>query len=122
MNRLHAKSFWIGANGTMCIVCLLVAPAISLWWLLLIVGANSGFVAYSSWKSLGDWSPAEIDRDSDGELLIDWSPGKGRMLSMTLSEDGRLSYAFTWDGEQAHGTAQMPPAHVVNSRRKQEPA
>jgi hypothetical protein len=50
----------------------------------------------------------EVDRDTDGELLIDWSPGKGRMLSVTLRADGRLSYAFTWDGEQAHGTAQMP--------------
>ena len=51
----------------------------------------------------------EVDRDNDGELLIDWSPGPGRMLTMSLRADGRLSYAFTWDGEKAHGTAQMPP-------------
>lgn len=50
----------------------------------------------------------EIDRGDDGELLIDWSPDKGRMLSMILL-NGRLSYAFTWDGEKAHGTVQMPP-------------
>lgn len=53
---------------------------------------------------------AEVDRDSDGELLIDWSPGQGRMVSLSLRADGRLSYAFTWDGEKAHGTAQMPAA------------
>lgn len=52
----------------------------------------------------------EVDRDSDGELLIDWSPSPGRMLTMSLRHDGRLSYAFRWDGEQAHGTAQMPSA------------
>jgi hypothetical protein len=51
---------------------------------------------------------AEIDRDTDGELLIDWSPSKGRMVTLSLRADGRLSYAFTWDGEKAHGTAQMP--------------
>lgn len=53
-------------------------------------------------------SGVEIDRDDDGEVLIDWSPGKGRMVTLCLRDDGRLSYAFTWDGEQAHGTAQMP--------------
>jgi hypothetical protein len=51
----------------------------------------------------------EIDRDSDGELLIDWAPGPGRMVTLSLRTDGRLSYAFHWDGEKAHGTAQMPP-------------
>lgn len=63
------------------------------------------------WSVLADADAdgVEVDRDSDGELLIDWSPGKGRMISMTLRDDGRLSYAFTWDGESAHGTAQMPP-------------
>lgn len=50
----------------------------------------------------------EFGYDRDGELLIDWSPGKGRMVSMTLRADGRLSYAWIWDGEHAHGNAQMP--------------
>jgi len=53
-------------------------------------------------------APAEVDRDNDGELLIDWSPGPGRMVTLSLRADGRLSYAFTWDGEKSHGTAQMP--------------
>lgn len=53
-------------------------------------------------------SAVEIDRDTDGELLIDWSPGPGRMVTLSLRADGRLSYAFTWDSEKAHGTAQMP--------------
>ena len=51
---------------------------------------------------------SEFSRDDDGELLIDWSPVQGRMVSLSLRADGRLSYAFTWDGEKAHGTAQMP--------------
>jgi hypothetical protein len=58
--------------------------------------------------AFGQTGPVEVDRDTDGDLLIDWSPGKGRLLSMSLGADGRLSYAFTWDGEKAHGTAQMP--------------
>src|SRR4051812_49282995 len=33
----------------------------------------------------------EVDRDNDGELLIDWSPKQGRMLTMSLRADGRLS-------------------------------
>jgi hypothetical protein len=53
-------------------------------------------------------APAEIDRDTDGELLIDWSPSPGRMVTLSLRADGRLSYAITWDGEKSHGTAQMP--------------
>jgi hypothetical protein len=57
--------------------------------------------------------PVEIDRDTDGELLIDWSPSKGRMVTLSLRADGRLSYAFTWDDERAHGTAQMPAGVAV---------
>jgi hypothetical protein len=53
-------------------------------------------------------APPEFDRDNDGELLIDWSPSQGRMVTLTLRADGRLSYAFVWDGEKAHGHAQMP--------------
>ena len=54
--------------------------------------------------------PIDVDRDDDGELLIDWWPSPTRMLTMALRADGRLSYAFHWDGEKAHGTAQMPAA------------
>jgi hypothetical protein len=55
----------------------------------------------------------EFDRDTDGELLIDWSPAPGRMLSLSLRADGRMAYAFHWDGETAHGTAQMPVASAL---------
>jgi hypothetical protein len=52
----------------------------------------------------------QFDRDeNDGELLIDWSPRQGRMLTLSLRDDGRLSYAFIWDDERAHGKEQMPP-------------
>jgi hypothetical protein len=61
----------------------------------------------ASGVALGD-DAVEVARDDDGELMIDWSPGKGRMVTMSLRADGRLSYAFLWDGEKAHGTAQMP--------------
>lgn len=60
-----------------------------------------------------EFGGVEVDRDTDGELLIDWSPGQGRMVTLSLRADGRLSYAFTWDDEKAHGTAQMPPAAGV---------
>jgi hypothetical protein len=52
----------------------------------------------------------EFDCDEDGELLMDWSPSDGRMVSLSLRSDGRLSYAISWDGETSHGTAQMPQA------------
>jgi hypothetical protein len=60
--------------------------------------------------------PAEFDRDNDGDLLIDWSPAKGRMVTLALAADGVLSYAFTWDGESAHGTAQMPRSLVAQDK------
>lgn len=53
-------------------------------------------------------TPPEFVLDTDGELLIDWSPAPGRMVTLSLRADGRLSYAFVWDGEKSHGTAQMP--------------
>jgi hypothetical protein len=63
-------------------------------------------------------SPPEFDRDTDGELLIDWAPGTGRMLTLSLRADGRLAYAFHWDGEKAHGTVQMPAADTQGDARK----
>ncbi len=36
---------------------------------------------------------AELSLDEDGEVLFDWSPGPGRMLTVSLRCDGRLSYA-----------------------------
>ena len=66
-------------------------------------------------------SSAARDRDTDGELLIDWSPGLGRMVTLSLRADGRLSYAITWDGEQTHGTAQMP-APAPSSAASASPA
>jgi hypothetical protein len=50
----------------------------------------------------------EFDRDDDGDLLIDWSPSPGRTITLTLSASGVLNYAFHWDGDKAHGKAQMP--------------
>lgn len=50
----------------------------------------------------------EFMHDDDGELLMDWSPAKGRMVTLSLRADGRLSYAIKWDDESSHGQAQMP--------------
>lgn len=61
--------------------------------------------------------PPEFSRDDDGELLIDWSPSKGRMVSLSLRNDGRLSYAITWDGAQQHGTAAQPVEAVQPTAR-----
>lgn len=52
----------------------------------------------------------EFSRDDDGELLIDWSPAQGRMVTLSLRKDGLLSYAVKWDAESFNGTAQMPAA------------
>jgi hypothetical protein len=58
----------------------------------------------------------EFDRDDDGELLMDWSPSPGRVVTLSLRKDGRLSYAVLWDGEKLHGAAQMPPELADDER------
>lgn len=47
----------------------------------------------------------ELSLDSDGEVLFDWSPSAGRMVTVALREDGRISYAATLAGGRTrHGT------------------
>lgn len=46
----------------------------------------------------------ELSVDSDGEVLFDWSPGPGRMLTISLRHDGKLSYAVRFGvGRTRHG-------------------
>ncbi len=40
-----------------------------------------------------DIPPPKIEFDSDGDFLFDWIGSAGRMLTMALREDGRISYA-----------------------------
>lgn len=47
----------------------------------------------------------ELSLDEDGEVLFDWSPTEGRMLTVALRYDGRMSYAARLGGGRTrHGT------------------
>jgi len=40
-----------------------------------------------------DIIPPELDLDNDGDILFDWSGSRGRMMTIALRNDGRISYA-----------------------------
>ena len=62
--------------------------------------ANSFLTAFPKHMSM-----PELALDDDGEVLFDWSPGVGRMLSVSLGQDGRISYAARLGGGRTrHGT------------------
>lgn len=47
----------------------------------------------------------EVSLDEDGEVMFDWSPTKGRMVTVSLRNDGRMSYAARLGGGRTrHGT------------------
>ncbi|WP_431125819.1 hypothetical protein [Variovorax paradoxus] len=47
----------------------------------------------------------ELSLDDDGEVMFDWSPSVGRMLTVTLRHDGRMTYAARLGGGRTrHGT------------------
>ena len=52
----------------------------------------------------------ELGRDADGDVSIDWQTAGGDMLTMSLSEEGRLAWAIHYGDEKAHGTAQLDSA------------
>jgi len=47
----------------------------------------------------------ELSLDDDGEVMFDWSPSAGRMVTVALRYDGRMSYAARLGGGRTrHGT------------------
>jgi hypothetical protein len=59
-------------------------------------------------------STPELSLDDDGEVLFDWSPEAGRMLTMALRQDGRMSYAARLGGGRTrHGTEYFYDAFPV---------
>jgi hypothetical protein len=40
-----------------------------------------------------DIAPPELDLDNDGDILFDWTGSRGRMMTVALRSDGRISYA-----------------------------
>jgi hypothetical protein len=60
----------------------------------------------------------ELAFDSDGEISFDWMGSAGRLLTVTLREDGRLSYAARISAyDKDHGTKRFVdsiPTHVLD--------
>lgn len=49
--------------------------------------------------------PPELAFDDDGEIAFDWRNSRGFLLSLTLREDGRLSYAARFSAfDKEYGT------------------
>jgi hypothetical protein len=60
----------------------------------------------------------ELALDSDGEISFDWMGSGGRLLTVTLREDGRLIYAARISAfDKDHGTKRFVdsiPTHVLD--------
>lgn len=60
----------------------------------------------------------ELAFDSDGEISFDWMGSVGRLLTVTLREDGRLSYAARISVyDKDHGAKQFVdsiPTHILD--------
>lgn len=63
-------------------------------------------VATAFWAVFPKHLPVpELSLDDDGEVMFDWSPAPGRMLTVTLRYDGRMTYAARLGGGRIrHGT------------------
>jgi hypothetical protein len=46
----------------------------------------------------------EISAHPDGELAFEWSVGRRRLLTVSINESGRLSYAALFGQARLHGT------------------
>ena len=53
----------------------------------------------------------ELDLDNDGEVVFDWKGSLGRMMTITLREDGHISYAARFSSHKStSGTDQFSDA------------
>lgn len=51
----------------------------------------------------------QLFRDDDGDIGIDWQTENGDMLSLRLSDTGRLFYAWCLNsGVKGHGVSYLP--------------
>ena len=48
--------------------------------------------------------PPEVSAHPDGELAFEWRRGPGRVLTVSVNETGRLSYAAMFGEARQHGT------------------
>ena len=48
--------------------------------------------------------PPEVSAHPDGELAFEWWRGPGRVLTVSVNETGRLSYAAMFGDARQHGT------------------
>ena len=54
----------------------------------------------------------EISADPDGEVSFDWLGSAGKMFSVSVNKDGRISYAGRFgDKSKVHGIEQLSEVH-----------
>lgn len=70
------------------------------------------FLAQRFLLALPSYLPSpELAMDTDGEILFDWQGARGRLLTVSLREDGRLSYAARISAfDKDHGTKRFTDA------------
>lgn len=47
----------------------------------------------------------ELSRDGDGDIALDWRAPDGSMLSLSISDKGRASWAWLNGNENGHGSS-----------------
>lgn len=68
-----------------------------------------------------DLPPPNVGADPDGEISFEWDFAPRRVFSVSVSEEGTLSYAGLFDGGKVCGTedfkATVPPFVLMSIRR-----
>lgn len=54
-----------------------------------------------------DGKVPEVSVDPDGEVALEWYSGKGRRVSLSVSDKGRMAFAWIIGGERGYGAAQI---------------
>ncbi len=68
------------------------------------VSASTYVAARTFLRSLPASFPApEVSPESDGSITFDWFPREAELLSVSVTEDGRVVWAGIYDGGQVRG-------------------
>jgi hypothetical protein len=78
-------------------------------------GENAPVTDQTAWKAVAfarllprGLPIPEVAPDPDGEIAFDWIGRSGKMFSVSISPDGRISYAGRFgDKSKTHGTEQL---------------
>ena len=68
-----------------------------------------------------EFPPPDVGVDPDGEVSFEWDLAPRQVLSVSISQEGRLSFAALFGEERIHGTeylrATVPPFILMSLKR-----